>query len=867
MPEHPLLVFPEPTHAERTKRQPFGARLRLPDARQQGQRLAPQFQQLQQAMEQRRLSLRDNPLGIQPEQVLMLETIGSIDNFVNAIRRVEGLEWLGEFERTDIDPDFGFEDESNPERALRGQLFLIMTNQQALKEMQSLFTRWQEEPETKFPYGLAKLRDAFRHLQDVRPWSADDRIRETGLLEDWQFRLQNDESTAPFEAELWFRSSIDRRDQSESYVRRIIESLGGKVIQQSVIPDINYHAVLGTIPRASVQEMVDQPAVAENIALLRCDDIMHIRPVGQCAIEIPEDIVDVDELGEARSLEEALPKEAPTKQPLVALFDGLPLTGHQLIDRRLIVDDPDSYESSYQAHERVHGTVMSSLICLGDINDGGRPIERQLYIRPIMKPRRGFDGRFFEAIPPDVLPIDLVHRAVRRLYESENGEPPVAPSVRVINLSICDPARPLNRAMSSWARLLDWLSWEYNILFVVSAGNHTHNLKLDIPREDLRNLTAEELETLVIRSVARDTRNRRVLSPSETMNGITVGAIHDDTSTPPPSQLLDPFVHRGLPSVISAHGPGYRKAIKPDLLLAGGRQPLSEKLGNSHANSVLEISPTYGPPGQLVAAPGMQGELTRTRYTRGTSNAAALASRATHFLYDLLEQLRADSEATLGREYDAVLLKTLLVHGSDWANTQDLLVQILSGQNSGTFKEYIGRFLGYGPANVARVLSCTDQRVTVLGVGELQDGDGDEFTLPLPPSLSAVTDRRRLTITLAWLTPVSSTRQNYRIAHLWFNPTQQNTIAPKRMFADHRAVQRGTVQHEVLEGTGATPFQDGDAIVVKVNCRADAGEIIQPIRYGLAVTLEVADELGIPIYEEVRNRLVIPIPVQSVSTL
>ena len=38
------------------------------------------------------------------------------------------------------------------------------------------------------------------------------------------------------------------------------------------------------------------------------------------------------------------------------------------------------------------------------------------------------------------------------------------------------------------------------------------------------------------------------------MNGITVGAIHDDTSTPLPGQLLDPFVHPGLPSVISAHG-------------------------------------------------------------------------------------------------------------------------------------------------------------------------------------------------------------------------------------------------------------------------------------------------------------------------
>ena len=40
------------------------------------------------------------------------------------------------------------------------------------------------------------------------------------------------------------------------------------------------------------------------------------------------------------------------------------------------------------------------------------------------------------------LPVDLIHRAVRRLYEPEGGQPPVAPQVRVINLSVCDEARP-----------------------------------------------------------------------------------------------------------------------------------------------------------------------------------------------------------------------------------------------------------------------------------------------------------------------------------------------------------------------------------------------------------------------------------------
>ena len=70
-----------------------------------------------------------------------METIGSIQDFVNIIRWVDGLEWLGEFEQEYMEPEHGFEDESNPDRRLRGQLFLIMTDQRALDEFRSLFDR------------------------------------------------------------------------------------------------------------------------------------------------------------------------------------------------------------------------------------------------------------------------------------------------------------------------------------------------------------------------------------------------------------------------------------------------------------------------------------------------------------------------------------------------------------------------------------------------------------------------------------------------------------------------------------------------------------------------------------------------------
>lgn len=863
--DYPLLVFPEPVPAKGAKRQPPRGKFRIPDSSQQAKRLVPQFQRLQKAMEKRRIALQNNELGLLPEQVLVLETIGSIQDFIRAVDNISGLEWLGEYEIEDIPPEYGFEDEKYPDKNLRGQLFLVMTDQTALGQLHRLFKKWEKDRKATFPRGLAPLKRAFENLHTIRPWGVEDRIRETGILEDWRDRLEHDEDNVPFEAELWFRKSSLRRQQAESRLRSIIENHEGEVIQQCVIPDIAYHGVLGRIPSAQVLSILDDPDAFCQIRLFECEDLMYARPVGQCGIvssnEKETETLTDEELAGLATLPEQLDHE-----PVVALLDGMPMTRHRLLDNRLIVDDPDGYEDVYQAHERAHGTGMASLICHGDLNRHGETAVRPLYVRPILQPRRGFGGQFSEAIPQTVLPVDLIHRSVRRLFEPENGEPPAAPSIRVINLSICDPARPFFGDMSALARLLDWLSWKYNILFIVSAGNHTQDIALDVPRLNLGSLSRENREHKVIQAIAADTRNRRLLSPAETLNGMTIGALHQDASPPAIGNLVDPFLQNGLPNVASAHGPGYRRAIKPDLFFPGGRQFLIEKLGTTHSKATLMVSEFVSPPGQRVATPVNVGRLDQTLYTRGTSNAAAVASRGSGLLYSLFGQLRDQPGVNLPEEYDVVLTKALLAHGSEWTDALEKYEAALkTSENSRIFKENLSRLLGYGSADLRKVMNCSEERVTVLGFGELDDREGAVFTFPLPPSLSAINERRRLTITLAWLSPVNSMRQAYRVAHLWFDP--KNRIAPDRLFADYRAVRRGTLQHEVLEGSKAEVFQDGDNISIKVNCRTDAGDLTVPVRYGLAITLEVTEGmqqrlLKLPIYEEVRDRLAIRVPVQ-----
>lgn len=855
--DYPILLFPKPAYADRAKRYGGGGELIRPEAHEQGERLTPEFQRLQDALDRRRITIQDSSQGIEPEMVLVLEVVGTIEEFFRAVEKVQGLEWLSEYALEDINPINGFQDSRGSNRRLSGRLFLMMSDQQALTELRKLFDLWKRAPEVKFRSGLAKLKEVFENLDKIRSWNVEDRLIDTGLLEDWEQRKQFG-NIVPFEAELWYRDSPSRRQDSANQVRHLVEELNGQIVTECIIEDIAYHAMLGQIRISHVEELLNRPIIHSELALFHCDHVMFFRPVGQCAVLVKDE---TDEKSSAQSTIMAYPMKE-NRDPVVALLDGMPLTGHKLLDGYLVVDDPDGYEDTYQANERSHGTAMASLICRGDLNSGEPPLERPVYVRPIMKPYRGF-GDAREIIPDDVLAVDLVHRAIIRMLREGADEKPAAPEIRIVNLSIGDSGRQFVREMSVWARLLDWLSYKYNLLFIVSAGNHIGPISLAKEAEGLRNMSSEECQKLVIPAVADDTRNRRLLSPAETLNGVTVGAVHMDESGSGPRHLIDP-VAAGMPSVISAHGPGYRKSIKPDIHVSGGKLLFSKEPISPDATIVINPNFSAQETGQCVATPGSEGTLDATRYTQGTSNATALVTRQAYFFFELLESLRIQQKVEIPGEFDAVLIKALLIHGAEWGEPYDSYKEIL-GQNhdNRTFREYVTRFLGYGRPDFERVAAGSEKRVTVLGFGSLLDKQAAEFALPLPPSLADLGLKTRVIITLAWFSPINSRRQKYRVGHLWFDKPQGKIKCNHRACANHQAVQRGTLQHEIFEGTNTDTVQDGDKMIIKINCRKDADDILEPVRFGLTVTLEITEDVPlypVSIYEEVRQRLSVRVP-------
>src|SRR5437667_11576230 len=94
--EFPLLLFPTPATAERGKRGGGGAAVTWPSGARQGARLAPRFNALRAAFDAEHLRLQQVAPGENPEFVVVLETIGTVENFAKAVAKIPDLEWLFE---------------------------------------------------------------------------------------------------------------------------------------------------------------------------------------------------------------------------------------------------------------------------------------------------------------------------------------------------------------------------------------------------------------------------------------------------------------------------------------------------------------------------------------------------------------------------------------------------------------------------------------------------------------------------------------------------------------------------------------------------------------------------------------------------
>jgi len=417
------------------------------------------------------------------------------------------------------------------------------------------------------------------------------------------------------------------------------------------------------------------------------------------------------------------------------------------------------------------------------------------------------------------------------------------------------------------------MAYEYGILFVVSAGNVGDAFEVPdfATRTAFEDSDPDPRAKAVLGAVGGLMGQRRLFSPAETVNGVTVGACNlDDVAEPDRAvaarSSVEPYPNMEMANPSSAQGPGYGASVKPDILMPGARERLM-MLGNP--GGVLRVEPARlsRSAGLKVAAPPTPSDEQFEFYTNGTSAAAALASRTCHRIHDALEAAYGDSFLALTHRQRAVLLKALLAHTAQWPQATAAMIREVMGPADNRQhvrqKDNIRRILGYGIVDADAATACASDRATFWATGEIVENQVMSIPIPIPIAMVGQARPHALVATAAWFTPTKPGNRRYRAVRLkLLKPEALGGLGLKESFADQpddNQRNRGTLYHQRWYGEKAAAVSDDMEINLYLQREPDqAGLVIDdPIPFAVAVTLTMPGV--IEIYEQVRQRLGIPV--------
>ncbi|MCV3243576.1 hypothetical protein ABID19_006658 [Mesorhizobium robiniae] len=787
--------------------------------------------------------------AIAPDRALVFELKSPLKDFEREARRI-GLTWLTE-EIEDSDDPFAEEEgeEDGPEDAATPiedtRLYVSMPSVESLAELLKYWDLYRSDASA--PYGFGEWWKIFDRLENIRPWGVEDRLDDRTLAYLRKRLASQPNANVLLELDIWFSSDPLVRQARQLAISQLVQAHSGTVQDAFDLAETAYHALLVEMPAVRVREMTERSGL-----LAQAHQIMSIRPQSFGIQPIVEERAPLP-IEDLRYLD---PTDA--RAPVAALLDGFPIENHELLADRIDVFPVDIDPSMASIRHRHHGTQMASLILHGDL-DGGEPsLGRRLLVVPVLAtdPNGGN-----ERTPPLRLPIGVIYRAVQAIKEGLPGQPAPGQEVVVINHSLGDANAPFISRPSHWAKLLDHLAGKHNLLFVVSAGNVYEGFEVpdftDIPA--FRAARPQQRRDALLTALERWKNHRTMLSPAESINALTVGALHHDCSSEPfPPGATDPYGSFRMANVGSGLGLGVARSVKPDLVFPGGRQAVRPSAGPPFRVSGQEVAQV----GQRAAAPdkfGARRDLTQR--STGTSNAAALATRAAIQIVDAIEDIIPPASPGLLRCKPAIV-KCLVAHGCGWGEIGRHLEGICPPTEGNAWsrrRSNIARFIGFGETQVDRIIEGSSKRVTMLGFAEIKHGRRDVFRIPLPSELASRTDLRRITATLAWVAPIRPKARNYRAIkleltgpdgglNLWSGVARKDVLQPPSSTAS-----KGTLIHSIYEGARAIPFAVGEDLEIGIQCQASVSSFNQiEVPYALAVTIEVADTIRSDIYQEAR---------------
>lgn len=383
-------------------------------------------------------------------------------------------------------------------------------------------------------------------------------------------------------------------------------------------------------------------------------------------------------------------------------------------------------------------------------------------------------------MPSNLFPPRLMRQIVDHFYYGERN-------TRIYNHSLNSnhPSRKIH--MSAWAAAIDQLSWDKDVLFVISAGNlpatvnNPSFIRLSIKEHLNRGL--EYPDYLFEPS-------SRIANPSQSLQGITVGSVGIEDIT----GLYNSFSSYSEPSSFSCAGPGIWNAIKPEVVEFGGCYAYD--IGNpSNIMMKTELCP------ELISST-LKGGKTIRKNKVGTSFAAPKVS-------NILAQIQKifPVESTL-------MYRALLVQSARWPEGVEKKID----------KNALIRAMGYGIPDVHRATENTPYRITLITSGQvcIRGKQVHIYKVKIPVALRSPGDSHdiRVDITLSYKAQPRRTRRNrQRYLSTWLEWETSKLNENTASFTS-RMVELASNEFEDLDA-----IEEGGAIKWAIGKQNNHGEI------------------------------------------
>jgi hypothetical protein len=403
--------------------------------------------------------------------------------------------------------------------------------------------------------------------------------------------------------------------------------------------------------------------------------------------------------------------EAPDPEsPKICVIDSGIEEGHALISDAIInsrslsylKDDPDVFDKVAGGG---HGTRVAGAILFPDGVIIGQSYKLPFYL---------INARVLDN--NNNLPLNLYPPALIKNIVTANDD------VRVFNLSITSryPCRLTH--MSPFAAMVDKMTYENDILFIVAAGNISRGLgQLNNPGI-LHHINGGDTypEYLLHNS-------SRVANPAQSCFALTVGSIcltkYDDPDR-------ESFGDKDFPSSFSRSGPGIWGMIKPDVVEYGGDW-IREKNNNPNLSTESITSPELVK-ARLTSASGIG------RDAIGTSFAAPKVTFIAGELQKLFPNL------------SSLTYRALIVQSARWPD--------FAFNNPET--KWLRHF-GYGIPSVNRGIENSENRITFISEGEIDSVSADIYSVKIPDAMRRQGDDYNILIevTLSFKADIRRTRR------------------------------------------------------------------------------------------------------------